>query len=130
MMSNLMTIYFSNFIKNPIKIFSLCTVILSFILLLVCHFHFPAYYTNMELADSIAQSVTPNEVYNAIKQYTPNIIIGVPTLFEALIKNKNMRFYKMPFLKCAISGGDSLSVELKKKVKNTENRQFILTVFC
>ena len=51
-----------------------------------------------------------------IKQYTPNIIIGVPTLYEALIKNKKLRFYKMPFLKCAISGGDSLSVELKKKV--------------
>ena len=51
-----------------------------------------------------------------IKQYTPNIIIGVPTLYEALIKNKNMKDYKMPFLKCAISGGDSLSVELKKKV--------------
>ena len=51
-----------------------------------------------------------------IKQYTPNIIIGVPTLYEALIKNKNMKFYKMPSLKCAISGGDSLSVELKKKV--------------
>lgn len=51
-----------------------------------------------------------------IKQYTPNIIIGVPTLYEALIKNKNMKGYNMPFLKCAISGGDSLSVELKKKV--------------
>ena len=51
-----------------------------------------------------------------IKQYTPNILIGVPTLYEALTKNKNLRFYKMPFLKCAISGGDSLSVELKKKV--------------
>ena len=51
-----------------------------------------------------------------IKQYTPNILVGVPTLYEALIKNKNLWFYKMPYLKCAISGGDSLSVELKKKV--------------
>ena len=51
-----------------------------------------------------------------IKQYTPNILIGVPTLYEALTKNKNMKGYNMPFLKCAISGGDSLSVELKIKV--------------
>jgi len=51
-----------------------------------------------------------------IKHYTPNVLIGVPTLYEALISNKNMANYKMPFLKCAISGGDSLSVELKKKV--------------
>ena len=51
-----------------------------------------------------------------IKQYTPNILIGVPTLYEALINNKNMKHYKMPFLKCAISGGDSLSIELKKRV--------------
>ena len=51
-----------------------------------------------------------------IKQYTPNVIVGVPTLYEALLKNKNMKGYKMAFLKCAISGGDSLSIELKKKI--------------
>ena len=53
-----------------------------------------------------------------LKQYKPNIIVGVPTLYEALIKNKNMEGYQMPYLKCALSGGDSLSIELKKKVDN------------
>ena len=51
-----------------------------------------------------------------LKQYEPNFIVGVPTLYEALLKNKNMNGYKMPYLKAAISGGDSLSVELKRKV--------------
>ena len=51
-----------------------------------------------------------------LKQYQPNVLIGVPTLYEALMNNKNLKHYKLDFLKCAISGGDSLSVELKKKV--------------
>jgi len=51
-----------------------------------------------------------------LKHYTPNVIVGVPTLYEALLKNKNMVGYKMPYLKCAISGGDCLSIELKRKI--------------
>ena len=51
-----------------------------------------------------------------LKTYTPNIVVGVPTLYEALLKNKNMKNYDLSFIKCAISGGDSLSIELKKKV--------------
>lgn len=53
-----------------------------------------------------------------LKKYKPNIIAGVPTLYEALLKNKNLDGYDLSFLKCAISGGDSLSVNLKKKVDN------------
>lgn len=51
-----------------------------------------------------------------LKKYKPNIIAGVPTLYEALLKNKNLDGYDLSFLKCVISGGDSLSVSLKKKV--------------
>lgn len=51
-----------------------------------------------------------------LKRYEPNVLIGVPTLYEALLKNKNMVNYEMPYLKCAISGGDTLSISLKKKV--------------
>lgn len=50
-----------------------------------------------------------------VKKYEPNVIVGVPTLFEAMTKNKNFDHMKMPYLTCVISGGDSLSVELKKK---------------
>ena len=50
-----------------------------------------------------------------MKKYEPNVIVGVPTLFEAMTKNKNFNHMKMPYLTCVISGGDSLSIELKKK---------------
>lgn len=51
-----------------------------------------------------------------LKKYKPNVIAGVPTLYEALLKNKKLEGYDLSFLKCVISGGDSLSVSLKRKV--------------
>ena len=51
-----------------------------------------------------------------LKKYKPNIIVGVPTLYGALLKNKNLVGYDLSFLKCVISGGDSLSISLKEKV--------------
>ena len=51
-----------------------------------------------------------------LKKYKPNVIAGVPTLYEALLKNKNLDEYDLSFLKCVISGGDSLSISLKKKI--------------
>ncbi len=48
------------------------------------------------------------------KKYEPNVIVGVPTLFDAIMKNKNFKNMKLDSLTCVISGGDSLSVELKK----------------
>ena len=53
-----------------------------------------------------------------LKKYKPSVIVGVPTLYEALIKNKNLAHAKLDYIKLAISGGDSLSEELKKKVDN------------
>lgn len=51
-----------------------------------------------------------------LKKYKPNIIAGVPTLYEALLKSKGLDNYDLSFLKCVISGGDSLSISLKKKI--------------
>ena len=50
-----------------------------------------------------------------IKQ-KPNLIPGVPTLFEALLRAENLEGQDLSFLKGIFSGGDSLSPELKKKV--------------
>ena len=50
-----------------------------------------------------------------IKQ-KPNLIPGVPTLFEALLRTKKLEGQDLSFLKGIFSGGDSLSPELKKKV--------------
>ena len=46
----------------------------------------------------------------------PNIIPGVPTLFEALLRADNLEGADLSFLKGMFCGGDSLSIELKKKV--------------
>ena len=46
----------------------------------------------------------------------PNLIPGVPTLFEALLRAESLEGADLSFLKGIFSGGDSLSPELKKKV--------------
>ena len=46
----------------------------------------------------------------------PNLIPGVPTLFEALLRAEKLEGTDLSFLKGIFSGGDSLSPELKKKV--------------
>lgn len=51
-----------------------------------------------------------------ITKYKCNFIAGVPTLFEALLRLPNMDKSDLSSLKGVFSGGDSLSVELKKKL--------------
>lgn len=46
----------------------------------------------------------------------PNFIAGVPTIFEALLHLPELEGVKLDFLLGMFCGGDSLSVELKKKV--------------
>ena len=50
-----------------------------------------------------------------ITKYRCNFIAGVPTLYEALLRLPNMDNADLSSLKGVFSGGDSLSVELKKK---------------
>ena len=50
-----------------------------------------------------------------IVKYKCNFIAGVPTLFEALLRVPSMEGKDLSFLKGVFSGGDSLSIELKKK---------------
>ena len=50
------------------------------------------------------------------KKYRPNYMAGVPTLFEAMMRNDEMKNADLSCLKGLFSGGDSLSIELKKKV--------------
>lgn len=60
--------------------------------------------------------VKVEEFAGYFKKYHPNYMAGVPTLFEAMMRNKDMNRVDMSYLKGLFSGGDSLSVELKKKV--------------
>ena len=50
-----------------------------------------------------------------ITKYRCNFIAGVPTLYEALLRLPDMDGADLSCLKGVFSGGDSLSIELKKK---------------
>ncbi len=51
-----------------------------------------------------------------LKRKKPNFIAGVPTIFEALLHVPGLEKLDMSFLLGMFCGGDSLSVELKRKI--------------
>ena len=58
---------------------------------------------------------TPQSYAELIKKHKPNLIAGVPSLFEALLRVKEIEGADLSCLKGVFSGGDSLSIELKKR---------------
>ncbi|MBR6632807.1 MAG: AMP-binding protein [Clostridia bacterium] len=58
---------------------------------------------------------TPESYAKLIIKCQCNFIAGVPTLFEALLRQNCMEGADLSCLKGVFSGGDSLSIELKKK---------------
>jgi long-chain acyl-CoA synthetase len=58
---------------------------------------------------------TPKSYSKLITKYKCNYIAGVPTLYEALLRLPSMKGADLSCLKGVFSGGDSLSIELKKK---------------
>ena len=59
---------------------------------------------------------TPKSYAKLITKYKCNFIAGVPTLYEALLRLPSMKGADLSCLKGVFSGGDSLSIELKKKL--------------
>lgn len=57
----------------------------------------------------------PESYAKLIKENRPNYIAGVPTLYEALTRINTLDGVSLDCLYGVFSGGDSLSVELKKK---------------
>ena len=53
-----------------------------------------------------------------IKKEKPNVLPGVPTLFEALLRTDGLHGFDMSFIRGMFCGGDSLSIELKKRWMN------------
>ena len=51
-----------------------------------------------------------------IKKYKPTVLVGVPTLFEALTNNEGMKDVDLSFLKYVISGGDTLNETRVEKI--------------
>ncbi len=58
---------------------------------------------------------TPKSYAKDLVKHRCNFIAGVPTLYEALLRLEDMDGADLSCLKGVFSGGDSLSVELKKK---------------
>ena len=59
---------------------------------------------------------TPKSYGKIMVKARCNFVAGVPTLYEALLRLPNMEGADLSALKGVYSGGDSLSVELKKKL--------------
>ncbi len=65
---------------------------------------------------ALIPKVDVKEFAGHFKRYKPNYMAGVPTLFEAMMRSEGMADVDLSYLKGVFSGGDSLSVSLKKKV--------------
>ena len=59
--------------------------------------------------------VNPKDYAKQVVKTRCNFIAGVPTLYEAMLRMESMKNADLSSLKGVFSGGDSLSVELKKK---------------
>ena len=60
--------------------------------------------------------INPAEFPSLFKKYRPSYMAGVPSLFETMMRNEAMKKADLSCLKGMFSGGDSLSIELKKKI--------------
>lgn len=63
--------------------------------------------------------------YKLLIKYKPNAIIGVPTLFEALVTSNKLKNINLNFVKFIISGGDTLPSSLRIRVN-----EFLLSHNC
>ena len=59
-----------------------------------------------------------SKFHELLIKYKPTVLVGVPTLFEALTTNEHMDNIDLSNLKYVISGGDTLS---KERVENINN---------
>ena len=57
-----------------------------------------------------------NEFDKLIFRNYPNVIAGVPAIYEAMLRSDGFRNKRLDFIKCVISGGDSLSPNTKEKL--------------
>ena len=59
---------------------------------------------------------SPKNFLSDIKKYQPNLICGVPSLFESLAKNTKIGKHDLASIKCLVSGGDFMSGDLKRAI--------------
>ncbi|MBE6826309.1 MAG: long-chain fatty acid--CoA ligase [Ruminococcus sp.] len=56
------------------------------------------------------------EYHKLLFRYKPNVIAGVPAIYENMIRSDAFAGRDLSYLRCIISGGDSLSVSTKEKL--------------
>lgn len=56
------------------------------------------------------------DFHKLVLKYKPNVIAGVPSIYEYMLISGGFKNKNLSFLKCIISGGDSLSVSTKEKL--------------
>ena len=59
-----------------------------------------------------------SEFDKLITKYNPSVLVGVPTLFEALTNNKRMENVRLDNLKYVITGGDSFNKAKVQKIND------------
>ncbi len=59
-----------------------------------------------------------NRFAKIMNELKPNVLAGVPTLWEGMMGNKKLENTDLSNLKYIISGGDFLSIPLEKKINN------------
>lgn len=59
---------------------------------------------------------TPKSVCKLINKYHPQLMAGVPTLYAAMLDEPSFQKSDLSSFKGIFSGGDSLSIELKRKI--------------
>lgn len=56
--------------------------------------------------------------HRTIQKYRPNALVGVPTLWEAMLSNKRFEDVDLSDLRYMVSGGDSMTLGMEEKVNN------------
>ena len=54
--------------------------------------------------------------HNLLKKYKPNHIIGVPTLFKAMIQNEKIKKMDLSHLKYVVTGGDIMTPKFENEI--------------
>lgn len=63
----------------------------------------------------LVPNFVPKDIVKLIKKHKTSFICGVPSLFESMTKIKSNK-HSLESLKCAVSGGDFMTNELKNRV--------------
>lgn len=68
------------------------------------------------LKTSLVPMFEPNDFPKLMKKYKPNHVMSGPILWDIMMNDKLTKNMDLSFLKSPISGGDSLNIELEKRV--------------